>query len=284
MPRASTRRPFPCSRRSSRADPAQPRRDAAAGDGALRARARGAGARGLRARPRSIAPDSQDVRTYLGLHYARGHGLGAGRAAPRAGRRRVARSAARRSRRWRSSASGRAGSPTRSRCASRIYALRTPTPRELVRLGRAGDGRRRRRTLAIAAFEARPGAARAARSAHDLELGVLYLAARRLPRRGTRSTACRRRTPTTRWRSSSGRRSACSCTSPIRPRGSPRARRQADATTRDAHRARAPVSSGPGSASSKHEGPGGIGRAPASCQGCRQNWNRAAICSRRGSK
>ena len=36
--------------------------------------------------------------------------------------------------------------------------------------------------------------------------GVLYLADRRLPRHATRSSACRRRTPATRWRSSSARR------------------------------------------------------------------------------
>jgi arylsulfatase A-like enzyme/Tfp pilus assembly protein PilF len=61
----------------------------------------------------------------------------------------------------------------------RVYALRPASPSELARLGElamgAGDT-----ALAISSFE-QERAARSASFAHDLELGVLYLAARRLP-------------------------------------------------------------------------------------------------------
>jgi tetratricopeptide (TPR) repeat protein len=86
----------------------------------------------------------------------------------------------------------------------KVHELRGLTAAELVH---AGD-------LAMAvgqttlASEWLEGARDAQGSAftHDLELGVLYLAAGASPRRGTRSTACRRLTRATRWRSSSARR------------------------------------------------------------------------------
>ena len=53
-------------------DPDEPRRGPSPGDRALRPRARGAGRSRRSTRPRSIAPGSPDVRTYLALHYARG--------------------------------------------------------------------------------------------------------------------------------------------------------------------------------------------------------------------
>ena len=119
----------------------------------------------------SIAPQSQDVRQYLGLHYARGpqwekaapllEGVVAespdrvaaleGLAAVREKQGRFADAVALR---------------------QRINALRTPSSAELVHLGelamRVGNT-----AVAIDAFEK-------ARAGHDLELGVLYLAAGRL--------------------------------------------------------------------------------------------------------
>jgi Tfp pilus assembly protein PilF len=125
---------------------------------------------------RAIAPRSPDVRTYLALHYARGRAWkraeplleGVLAEAPdrlpalealaviRARQGRIADALALR---------------------RRIYALRDPTPAESVQLGRlameTGDT-----ALALEGFE-RARRAQGAAFAHDLELGVLYLAARR---------------------------------------------------------------------------------------------------------
>lgn len=129
-------------------------------------------------RARSIAPRSADVRTYLGLHYARGKEWP--RAVPLL-ETVVAETPDRlpalealaviRERQ------GRVGEAIALR--RRIYALRDPSPAESAALGRlAMDAQET--ALAIESFEAaRRG--RAGSFAHDLELGVLYLAARRLP-------------------------------------------------------------------------------------------------------
>ena len=86
-------------------------------------------------------------------------------------------SGCRRSRRWRRPrAAGAAADAIALR--QKIYALRAPAPAELRAARPAGDGARSRRALAIAAFETRARRQGAAFT-HDLELGVLYLAARR---------------------------------------------------------------------------------------------------------
>ncbi len=59
----------------------------------------------------------------------------------------------------------------------RVYAVRTPSPAELVRLGELAMGAGQT-DLAIESFE-QARAAQGGAFAHDLELGVLYLAARR---------------------------------------------------------------------------------------------------------
>jgi tetratricopeptide (TPR) repeat protein len=129
-------------------------------------------------RAQRIAPGSQDVRTYLALHHARGAQWE--RAVPLL-ERIVAESPDRlpvlealaviRERQ------GRASEAVALR--RKIYAMRSATPMEQLRLGQlamtAGET-----APAIEAFEA----ARAAQGSafrHDLELGVLYLDARRFP-------------------------------------------------------------------------------------------------------
>lgn len=125
-----------------------------------------------------IAPDSQDVRTYLALHYARGKQWE--RAAPLL-ERIVAETPDRlpalealavvRERQ------GRASEAISLR--QKIYGMREPSAMELVRLGEltmsAGQT-----PLAIEAFE-KARALQGASFGHDLELGVLYLAAGRMP-------------------------------------------------------------------------------------------------------
>jgi len=119
----------------------------------------------------AIAPGSQDVRTYLALHYARGKDWQ--RAIPLL-ERIVAESPDRlpplealaviRERQ------GRIDDAIRLR--QKIYAMRTPSSAELVRLGELAMSAGQT-AIAIDAFEK-------AHSDHDLELGVLYLAAGRL--------------------------------------------------------------------------------------------------------
>jgi arylsulfatase A-like enzyme/tetratricopeptide (TPR) repeat protein len=120
-------------------------------------------------RAQAIAPDSPDVRTYLGLHYARGKDWP--KAAPLL-ERVVADDPSRlpaleglatvRERQ------GRAAEAVR--LWQQVFTMRTPSEAERARLGgmamAAGDT-----SAAIAAYEKTHG--------HDLELGVLYLAARR---------------------------------------------------------------------------------------------------------
>lgn len=127
---------------------------------------------------RDIAPDSQDVRTYLALHYARGEQWE--RAVPLL-ERVVAETPDRlpalealtvvRERQ------GRTAEAVSLR--QKIYGMRKPAPMELVRLGQLAMSAGQT-TLAIETFE-RARALQGSAFGHDLELGVLYLAARRLP-------------------------------------------------------------------------------------------------------
>ncbi len=125
-----------------------------------------------------IAPDSQDVRTYLALHYARGKQWE--RAVPLL-ERVVAETPDRlpalealavlRERQGRTSEA--------VALRQKIYGMRKPSAEELVRLGQLAmdDGQT---ALAIEAFE-KARALQGRAFGQDLELGVLYLAARRLP-------------------------------------------------------------------------------------------------------
>jgi tetratricopeptide (TPR) repeat protein len=129
-------------------------------------------------RAAAIAPDSQDVRTYRALHYARGKDWP--KAVPileqvlsEAPDRLPALEAMAvvRERQGRL--------PEAIALRQRIYAMRAPSAAELVRLGQlamsAGDT-----PTATSAFE-RARALQGDAFGRDLELGVLYLAARRLP-------------------------------------------------------------------------------------------------------
>jgi tetratricopeptide (TPR) repeat protein len=124
-----------------------------------------------------IAPDSADVRTYLGLHYVRGRQWrkaaplleqvvadAPDRLPPLEGLAQVR------------EAEGRAEEALALR--QRIYAARAPTAAELVALARLAMSAQKT-PVAIDAFE-RARAALGTGFRHDLELGVLYLAARRL--------------------------------------------------------------------------------------------------------
>ena len=129
-------------------------------------------------RASDIAPGSQDVRTYLALHYARGRQWE--RAVPLLERvvaespdRLPALEALARLR----ERQGRGAEALDLR--QKVYAVRTPSPAELVRLGQLAMGAERTQ-LAIEWFEKARGQQGKA-FAHDLELGVLYLAARRFP-------------------------------------------------------------------------------------------------------
>ncbi len=125
----------------------------------------------------AIAPGSPDVRAYLALHYARGKEWP--RAAPlleqvvaESPERLPALEALARIRERQGRPADAAG------LYRRIYDLRTPSADELVRLGELAMSAQQT-ALAIESFEkarAAPGGA----FTHDLELGVLYLDARRL--------------------------------------------------------------------------------------------------------
>jgi choline-sulfatase len=130
------------------------------------------------AKAAALAPGSTDVLTYRALHYARGKQWP--RAVPlleqvlAASPERLPALEALAVLRERQ---GRVEDAIALR--QRVYALRDPTPAELVQLGRLSMSVGKTDT-ALSAFEqarTRQGAA----FAHDLELGVLYLAARRLP-------------------------------------------------------------------------------------------------------
>ena len=166
-------------REDPRGGSAQSRRDAAARDRAFGARARVAGADGCSSgRPRSRrARPTSDL--YLALHYARGQGLAASRAAARAGRGRDAGAAAGGRGAGRRSASGRGGRADAVALRQKIYTLRTPHGRELVQPRGSSRWRRGRRRSRSRRSRKRARAEGRAFT-HDLELGVLYLAARRL--------------------------------------------------------------------------------------------------------
>jgi arylsulfatase A-like enzyme/tetratricopeptide (TPR) repeat protein len=128
-------------------------------------------------RAATIAPDSQDVRTYLALHYARGRDWA--RAVPMLER--IVAEAPERVPALEALAvvrerQGRIAEAIALR--QKIYGMRAPSPAELVQLGRLAMGARQT-PLAIESFE-RARAMQGAAFAQDLELGVLYLAARRL--------------------------------------------------------------------------------------------------------
>jgi tetratricopeptide (TPR) repeat protein len=128
-------------------------------------------------RAATIAPASQDVRLYLALHYARGPEW---RKAVPVFEQILAQSPERvpalealalaRER------EGRLADSVALR--QRLFALRPASPAELVQLGQVAMGAQQT-AVAIDAFE-RAIAAQGAAFAHHLELGVLYLAARRL--------------------------------------------------------------------------------------------------------
>lgn len=124
-----------------------------------------------------IAPRSQDVRTYLALHYARGPQWE--RAAPllepivaETPERLPALEALATVRERQGRADEAIG------LHQRIYSLRAPTPAELVRLGQLAMTTQQT-ALAVESFE-KARRFQASAFKHDLELGVVYLAARRL--------------------------------------------------------------------------------------------------------
>jgi choline-sulfatase len=128
-------------------------------------------------RAMTVAPRSQDVKLYLALHYAKGAGWQ--RAVPlletivaESPERLPALEAL-------AAVRERAGRlPDALALRQRVYALRPPAPAEMVQLGRLAMAAQDT-NAAITAFE-RASAAQGAAFAHHLELGVLYLAARRL--------------------------------------------------------------------------------------------------------
>ena len=131
-------------------------------------------------RRRRSRPDRRTSATYLALHYARGKDWPRGGAAARAGRSRSRRSACPPWRRWRAFASGRGG-PARRRSSWQqdLRAARARPRRSSLRLGRAGHERGADRRSPSRPSRRR-GRAQGAAFTHDLELGVLYLDARRL--------------------------------------------------------------------------------------------------------
>jgi tetratricopeptide (TPR) repeat protein len=125
----------------------------------------------------TIAPKSQDVKLYLALHYVKGPNWL--RAVPML-EQIVAESPERLpALEALAAARERAGRlPDAVSLRQRVYALRSPSPAELVQLGRMAMAAQQT-DAAIAAFE-RARAAEGAAFAYHLELGVLYLAVRRL--------------------------------------------------------------------------------------------------------
>jgi arylsulfatase A-like enzyme/Tfp pilus assembly protein PilF len=124
----------------------------------------------------ALSPRSQDVRLYLALHYVRGEDWA--RAEPllepivaetpdRLAAIEALAVVRERQERYEEAL----------KLRQRIYALREPTPGELVALGQLAMNVQQT-AAAIAAFE-RARAAQGSAFAHDLELGVLYLASRR---------------------------------------------------------------------------------------------------------
>jgi choline-sulfatase len=133
-------------------------------------------------RAEQIAPDSPDVRTYLALHYVRGKEWA--RAAPLLER--IVRESPDRLPAVEALATVREKQGALAeavRLRQQAYARRTPSAPEWVRLGELAMQTQQTDTAIVAFESARQlqGDARGSgqASAHDLELGVLYLAARR---------------------------------------------------------------------------------------------------------
>jgi len=125
-----------------------------------------------------ISPDSQDVRTYLALHYARGKQWE--RAVPLLER--VIAEAPDRLPALEALAMVRERQGRFSEAVTlrqKIYVMRIPSPMELIRLGQLAMSAGQT-ALAIEAFE-KARALQGSAFGHHLELGVLYLAVRRLP-------------------------------------------------------------------------------------------------------
>jgi choline-sulfatase len=128
-------------------------------------------------RAAGIAPRSPDVRTYLALHYARGKEWQ--RAVPL-----LEQIVAETPDRLPAVEALAAVREKQGRVADAIalrqtiHAIRTPGPADLVHLGRLAMAAQQT-TLAIESFEKARGM-EGGRFGHDLELGVLYLAARRI--------------------------------------------------------------------------------------------------------
>lgn len=128
------------------------------------------------AKAADIVPGSQDVHTYLGLHYVRGRQwLEAAPLLEQVVAEAPDRLPALEGLAQVREAQGRVEEALA--LCQRIYALRAPTAAELVRLGRLAMGVEKT-PLAIEAFE-KARALQGGAFVHDLELGVLYLAARR---------------------------------------------------------------------------------------------------------
>jgi tetratricopeptide (TPR) repeat protein len=128
-------------------------------------------------RAATVAPKSQDVKLYLALHYAKGPDWQ--RAVPML-EQIVAESPERLpALEALAGAAERAGRlPDAVALRHRVYALRPPSPAELVQLGRMARAAQQT-DAAIAAFD-RAKPAQGPAFAQHLELGVLYVAARRL--------------------------------------------------------------------------------------------------------
>jgi choline-sulfatase len=130
------------------------------------------------AKAADIVPGSPDVRTYLALHYVRGRQwLKATPLLEQVVAEAPDRLPALEGLAQVREAQGRVEEALALR--QRIYALRAPTAVELVRLGQLAMSVEKT-PLAIDAFE-KARAVQGSAFAHDLELGVLYLAARRFP-------------------------------------------------------------------------------------------------------
>ena len=128
-------------------------------------------------RAAQVAPKSQDVKLYLALHYAKGKDWP--RAVPMLEQ--IVAESPERLPALEALAAARERSGQLSEAVSlrqRIYRLRSPAPAELVQLGRLAMAAQET-AAAITAFEG-ARTAQGAAFAYQLELGVLYLAARRL--------------------------------------------------------------------------------------------------------
>ena len=151
-----------------------------------------------------LAPKSDDVRMYLALHYARGQGLGPGGARARADRGGIARAAARRG--GPRASPGTAGQARRGR---RPAAERLRAEDSDARRSWCGSARWRwkpaRRTRPSTRSNAR-AVPRDRRSGTTWNSGCSTCRPAGSTTPARRSIACPRRTPRTRWRSSSARR------------------------------------------------------------------------------